>query len=253
MDKKKYKLGFGSCANNVAQNLIGKYYFVGADRKEIKERDYNKIFKYEQKQYLKEPYDKNDKLIREQVEQHIHETITNILAAVKNIFQDKELTCERYVSMILEDLIIGITGRIDFETNDGGGLFAECKTKPPTAKFLKGDLKIYSQALPKEPDDENIPQVAFYKKASNKTPFLFYANDKDFIIFDDTHEKLSKDYLDYNLDQMIKKAKTIQRLLLLSNGDPMRMAELVERPDTTHWTMNDASSEQLNIIKKLWG
>ena len=110
-----------------------------------------------------------------------------------------------------------------------------------------------TQTLPKEPDEENIPQVAFYKKASNKTPFLFYANDKDFIIFDDTHEKLSNDYLDYNLDQMIKKAKTIQRLLLLSNGDPMRMAELVERPDTTHWTMNDASKEQLQIIKKLWG
>ena len=52
---------------------------------------------------------------------------------------------------------------------------------------------------------------------------------------------------------MIKKAKTIQRLLLLSNGDPMRMAELVERPDITHWTMNDASKEQLQIIKKLWG
>ena len=36
-DKKRYKLGFGSCANNVAQNLIGRYYFEGADRKEIKE------------------------------------------------------------------------------------------------------------------------------------------------------------------------------------------------------------------------
>ena len=249
-DKKRYKLGFGSCANNVAQNLIGKYYFEGADRKEIKDRDYKKVFQLEYNKYLKEPYDDNDKKIREQIEQHIHETITNILAAVKNIFQDKELTCERYVSMILKDLIIGITGRVDFETDDD---FAECKTKPPTAKFIKGDLKIYTQTLPKEPDEENIPQVAFYKKASNKTPFLFYANDKDFIIFDDTHEKLSNDYLDYNLDQMIKKAKTIQRLLLLSNGDPMRMAELVERPDTTHWTMNDASKEQLQIIKKLWG
>ena len=43
-DKKRYKLGFGSCANNVAQNLIGKYYFEGADRKQIKERDYKKYF-----------------------------------------------------------------------------------------------------------------------------------------------------------------------------------------------------------------
>ena len=87
--------------------------------------------------------------------------------------------------MILEDLIIGITGRVDFETDDD---FAECKTKPPTAKFIKGDLKIYTQTLPKEPDEENIPQVAFIKRLATRLHFYFTQTIKT-LLFLMTHMK----------------------------------------------------------------
>jgi hypothetical protein len=64
---------------------------------------------------------------------------------------------------------------------------------------------------------------------------------------------LKQDYLEYCLDQMIRKAMTIQRLLIASNGDPKIMASLVERPDLDNWMLKDASTEQLAIIKQLWG
>ena len=77
-DKKKYLVGFGSVASNVAQIIIGKYIFEGAEREEIKEKDYAKVFQHEYKKYLDEPFDERDKYIREQLEQHLHDTIKNI-------------------------------------------------------------------------------------------------------------------------------------------------------------------------------
>ena len=52
---------------------------------------------------------------------------------------------------------------------------------------------------------------------------------------------------------MIEKAKTIQRLLILSNGDPKIAAQHVEKPDLNHWMMEDLSADQLKTIKQLWG
>jgi hypothetical protein len=59
-DKKNFKLGYGSVSGNVAQRLIGKYVFKGAEREEIKNRDYNTIFNYEYDLYKKESYDQRD-------------------------------------------------------------------------------------------------------------------------------------------------------------------------------------------------
>jgi len=249
-DKKKFLVGFGSVASNVAQMITGRYIFHGAEREEIKEKDYAKVFQHEYKRYLDEPFDERDKYIREQVEQHLHDTIKNILQTVKNIFGDDELQCERYVDMIPKDLMIGMTGRIDYEADTK---FAECKTKPPTVRDVKGELRFYSKKLPTDPDPKNVMQVAFYTLASGKEPFLFYANEKDYIIFDQSHPMLKQDYLEYCLDQMIRKAMTIQRLLIASNGDPKIMAGFVERPDLDNWMLKDASTEQLAIIKQLWG
>jgi len=45
-DKKRYKLGYGSLSGNVAQRLVGKYIFRGAEREEIKDRDYDSIYNH---------------------------------------------------------------------------------------------------------------------------------------------------------------------------------------------------------------
>jgi len=250
-DKKNFKLGYGSVSGNVAQRLIGKYIFEGAERHEIKDRDYDTIFNHEYNLYTKESFDQRDDRIKEMVTERLHATIKNVLKVVKEIFGKQPLMCERYVSMSPEGLGIDILGRIDWESEK---LFAEQKSKPPSARGLNVDsLKIYTQKLPVEPDPININQVAFYRIATEKQPFLFYVNEKEYIIFDNNHPALWDDHLEYCYSEMVQKAMTIQRLLEASNGDPKVMAGLVEKPDLSHWTMKDASADQLAVIKQLWG
>ena len=250
-DKKNFKLGYGSVSGNVAQRLIGKYVFKGAEREEIKDRDYNTIFNYEYDLYRKENYDQRDSLIKDIVIERLHDTIKNVLKVVKEIFDSKPLMCERYVSMSPQGLGIDILGRIDWESDT---IFAEQKSKPPSARGLDLDnIKIYTQKLPLEPDPININQVAFYRLATAKQPFLFYVNEKDYIIFENEHPALWDDHLEDCYSEMVQKAMTIQRLLQVSNGDPKIMAGLVEKPDLSHWTMKDASADQLAVIKQLWG
>jgi hypothetical protein len=250
-DKKNFKLGYGSVSGNVAQRLIGKYVFKGAEREEIKNRDYNTIFNYEYDLYKKESYDQRDDKIKEMVVDKLHDTIKNVLKVVKEIFGSKPLMCERYVSMSPQNLGIDILGRLDWEASHE---FAEQKVKPPSVRGYDLDnIKIYTQKLPTEPDPININQVAFYRLATEKKPFLFYVNEKDYIIFDNEHPALWDDHLEYCYSEMVQKAMTIQRLLEVSNGDPKVMAGLVEKPDLSHWTMKDASADQLAVIKQLWG
>ena len=114
-DKKNFKLGYGSVSGNVAQRLIGKYVFKGAEREEIKDRDYNTIFNYEYELYKKESYDQRDSKIKEMVTERLHDTIKNVLKVVKEIFGSKSLMCERYVSMSPQGLGVDILGRLDWE------------------------------------------------------------------------------------------------------------------------------------------
>jgi len=241
-DKKNYKLGYGAVCSNVAQKLIGRYYFEGKDRQEIKDHDYNNNFNHEYGLYLKDPKDEYDLKIRESVVDNLHKTTANVLKAVKEIHGNDELSCERTVTLKPKDLIFEIQGRIDYE----GKVFSECKTKPCKPNG-------YTNSLPKDPLPANIKQVAFYRFASDKEPFIFYANEKDYIIFDRSHPALKDDHLEYAYNELVQKAFTIQRLLFVSNGDPHVMASLVEKPDLNHWMMSDVSQEQLDIIKKLWG
>ena len=247
-DRKNYRLGFGSVCSNVVQEARGKYIYDG-DKKRSALNNYDKAFKKEYSDYLLNPYDELDKEVRENITDKIHSTAKNIDAAVTNIFSNKDLTCERYVDMFPKDLWLGFTGRLDYEIPEH---FAECKTKPPKAVRRKKGLGFNKQQLPKEPDPYNIDQVAFYRFASGKEPFLFYANEDDFIIFDNTHPALYDDHLEYCLNQLFNKAKTIQRLLSMSNGEPEIMAQFVEKPSLTDWKAKELSMEQIEIINKLW-
>lgn len=241
-DKKNYKLGYGAVCSNVVQALVGRYYFHGVKREEVKDKDYDSNFKKEYGLYLKNPKDDYDLGLREKFVDKMHACTKNVMKAVKEIHGNDELSCERTVTDQPEDLIFEIQGRIDYE----GKVFSECKTKPPKVNG-------YTAQLPKDPQTTNLRQIAFYRKATGKKPFIFYANEKDYIIFDDSHPALKDDHLEYAYNEMVQKAFTIQRLLFVSNGDMQVMASMVEKPDLEHWMMSDVSAEELDLIKKLWG
>jgi len=179
--------------------------------------------------------------------QYSHQTITQILKAVKKIFGKDSVQGERYVHDQPDNLFLPIIGRIDFES---ANKIAELKSKPPYFRLLKTGLKGYTQKLPIEPQIDHVAQLSFYWHCAKKKPFLFYVNEEDYKIFDEfTDEYLEHCYQTY----IVKKAKTIQRLLEASKGDASIMADLVEAPDMKHYLYSDLTEHQQQQINKLWG
>jgi hypothetical protein len=247
-----YKMLFGILTNNTVQKLIAKYLFVGDKRIELTPRSKDEIFAEEIEQINKQKIrDNKDKWSRENMIEFAKPCIEQTLKAVKEIFGLQKLQCERYVHTSPDGLFMDILGRIDYESDN---LFAEMKSKPPYVRAGKNGFSLYTQKLPEQPNENHLAQVAFYWKATKKRPYLFYVNDKEYKIFDYTNEKLTFDYLDYVYDKLVKKALMIQRLLLLSDGDPKVMAQYVEEPDYNHpYYYKDLTEEQQAITKQLWG
>ena len=51
---------------------------------------------------------------------------------------------------------------------------------------------------------------------------------------------------------MIEKAKVIQNLLDISNGDGRVMAQYVEQPDLDHWYYSDLTTKQKKLAREIW-
>ena len=193
------------------------------------------------------PRDEKDGECRTHMLEYSHQTITQILKAVKKIFGKDSVQGERYVHDQPDNLFLPIIGRIDYES---ANKIAELKSKPPYFRLLKTGLKGYTQKLPIEPQLDHIAQLSFYWHCAKKKPFLFYVNEEDYKIFDEfTDEYLEHCYQTY----IVRKAKTIQRLLEASKGDASIMADLVEAPDMKHYLYSDLTEHQQQQINKLWG
>jgi len=243
-----YKMHYGNLVGNTSQRLISKYIFKGAEREEIKDRVYDTIYEHELKQINKnKPRDEKDKECRTYMLEYAHLTIKQILKAVKKIFGDDSIQSERYVYDQPDDLFLDIIGRVDFESKNA---IAELKSKPPYFRVLKTGLKGYTQKLPIEPQLDHIAQLSFYWHCCKRKPFLFYVNEEDYKIFDEfTDEYLEHCYQTY----IVKKAKTIQKLLEVSQGDASVMAAYVDHPDMKHYLFSDLTEHQKQQTNKLWG
>jgi len=243
-----YKMHYGNLVGNTSQRLISKYIFKGAEREEIKDRVYDTIYEHELKQINRnKPRDEKDKECRTYMLEYAHLTIKQILKAVKKIFGDDSIQSERYVYDQPDDLFLDIIGRVDFESKNA---VAELKSKPPYFRVLKTGLKGYTQKLPIEPQLDHIAQLSFYWHCCKRKPFLFYVNEEDYKIFDEfTDEYLEHCYQTY----IVKKAKTIQKLLEVSQGDASVMAAYVDHPDMKHYLFSDLTEHQQEQVNKLWG
>lgn len=243
-----YKMHFGNLVGNTTQRLISKYIFVGAEREEIKDKTYEVNFDYELNLIKKEsPRDEKDKECRDMMIEFSHSAIKQTLKAVKQIFGDENIQSERYVNSQPDELFLPLVGRIDFESNE---MIAELKTKPPYFRDNKSGLKPYTQKLPEEPNLDHVAQLSFYFHCTKKKPILFYVNNEDFKIFDEFKDE----YLEYCYQtNIVRRAKTIQRLLEASRGNASLMAELVEAPDLKHYLYSDLTEYQHQQITKLWG
>ena len=154
------------------------------------------------------------------------------------------MQCERYVNLKHIDLFLPIIGRIDFESNTKG---MELKILPPEFRKTKKGYSVSVQKLPEQPRPHNLAQTSVYERETKKDFYLVYANSEGYKVF-----KPSRQDLDKNFNNMIEKAKVIQNLLDISNGDGRVMAQYVEQPDLDHWFYSDLTTKQKKLARELW-
>ena len=255
MFKIRYKAPFGNLVNNTAQRLICDILYQGDKKIKLKNKNYDEIFQQELDAIDSNtpPVDDKDVLAREMMISFAHPTIENMKKAVKEIFGNEKLVAERYVSSKDEDMVNDTIGRIDYESNKLGG---EAKTKPPTIKKKRGKDEYYmaTTQLPLSPDPVHVSQVAFYHHCTNRKFFLFYVNENEYTIFDDTHDMLKPDYLKEQYNLMVQRLKSWEQLIIFCKGDIKKLSTFAEPPELNHpFYYRDLIDDQKKQIKQLWG
>ena len=251
----RYKANFGNLVNNVVQRLIADVIYTSKTDKETEwDRNQTVCFKNELDTLNeKPPVDAKDKFGREAMIKFAEDCIPITKKVVQEIMGKDKLVCERYVELKEFDQIKPTVGRIDYETKTK---FMELKTKPPNLKKVRGkeEWNMITQDLPTEPTIENLTQTSFYYMATKKIPYLVYVNDKDYVIFDQSHELMKADHLQHLYNIMIDKILTWEKMIMFAEGNINRLANMIEPPDLNHFFYyKDLADEQVQLINKLWG
>jgi len=251
----RYKPSFGNLVNNTVQRLIGDVIWTSEETKEEKwDRDYQLNFDNELKQIKdKPPVDAKDEFAREEMLDYAHNCIGVTKKVVQDIIGDEKLVCERAVRHKEMTMIKPILGRIDYETKTK---FIELKTKPPNIRKVKNkeEWKMSSQPIPTEPTFENLTQTSFYFMCTKKIPFLVYVNDKEHIVFDQSHDLMKADHLEHLYFKMCEKILFWEKMIMYCKGNIQDLATMCEPPDLNHpFYYKDLAPEQLQLITNLWG
>ena len=206
----RYKANFGNLVNNVVQRMIADVIYktktIKQDEFTEEERSYQNCFKKELEAVNKNPpVDAKDKFGREAMIKFAEDCIPITKKVVQDIIGKEKLVCERYVEQKEMTMIKPVIGRIDYESKTK---FIELKTKPPNLRKVKGkeEWNMITQDLPTEPTIENLTQTSFYYMATKKIPYLVYVNDKDYIIFDQSHELMKADHLEFFILKWLRRS-----------------------------------------------
>jgi hypothetical protein len=254
----RYKANFGNLVNNVVQRMIADVIYKSKTIKQDKfteeDRSYQNCFNKELEiMNEKPPVDAKDKFGREAMIKFAEDCIPITKKVVQDIIGKEKLVCERYVEQKEMTMIKPVIGRIDYESKTK---FIELKTKPPNLRKVKGkeEWNMITQDLPTEPTIENLTQTSFYYMATKKIPYLVYVNDKDYIIFDQSHELMKADHLEYLYFKMVEKILLWERMIMFAEGKVETLAMMCEPPDLNHFFYyKDLADEQKQLITKLWG
>jgi hypothetical protein len=254
----RYKANFGNLVNNVVQRMIADVIYKSKTIKQDKftkeERSYQNCFNKELEiMNEKLPVDAKDKFGREAMLKFAEDCIPITKKVVQDIIGKEKLVCERYVEQKEMTMIKPVIGRIDYESKTK---FIELKTKPPNLRKVKGkeEWNMITQDLPTEPTIENLTQTSFYYMTTKKIPYLVYVNDKDYVIFDQSHELMKADHLEYLYFKMVEKILLWEKMIMFAEGKLETLAMMCEPPDLNHFFYyKDLADEQKQLITKLWG
>ena len=204
---------------------------------EILKNELNKVDKIKYK-------DDRDKHCREAMKEFLLPTIKLIIKAVEEVFGDEPVQCERYVDIKHLDLFIPIIGRIDFESNTK---IMELKSLPPNFKKNKLGYGVSQQKMPERIKPEHLQQTSLYAREKGREAYVVYVSPNEYKIFKPSQKELNAAF-----NNMIEKAKRIQNLLDISNGDGRVMAQYVEQPDLDHWYYSDLTTKQKKLAREIW-
>ena len=254
----RYKANFGNLVNNVVQRMIADVIYKTKTIKQTafteEERSYKNCFAVELELVNKNPpVDEKDKFGREAMLKYAEDCIPITKKVVQDIIGKEKLVCERYVEKKEFNQIKPTIGRIDYETKE---LFIELKTKPPNLRKVKGkeEWNMMTQNLPTEPTLENLTQTSFYYMTTKKIPHLVYVNDKDYIVFDQSHELMKANHLEDLYYKMVDKILLWEKMIMFCEGKLETLAMMIEPPDLNHFFYyKDLADEQKQLITKLWG
>ena len=254
----RYKANFGNLVNNVVQRMIADVIYktktIKQDEFTEEERSYQNCFKKELEAVNKNPpVDAKDKFGREAMLKFAEDCIPITRKVVQDIIGKDKLVCERYVEKKEFNQIKPTIGRIDYESKTK---FIELKTKPPNLRKVKGkeEWNMITQDLPSEPTLENLTQTSFYYMTTKKIPHLVYVNDKDYIIFDQSHELMKANHLEDLYYKMVDKILLWEKMIMFCEGKLETLAMMIEPPDLNHFFYyKDLADEQKQLITKLWG
>ena len=254
----RYKANFGNIVNNVVQRMIADVIYKSKTIKQDKfteeDRRYQNCLAAEVEiMNEKPPVDAKDKFGREAMIKFAEDCIPITKKVVQDIIGKEKLVCERYVEQKEMTMIKPVIGRIDYESKTK---FIELKTKPPNLRKVKGkeEWNMITQDLPTEPTIENLTQTSFYYMATKKIPYLVYVNDKDYVIFDQSHELMKADHLEFLYFKMVEKILLWERMIMFAEGKVETLAMMCEPPDLNHFFYyKDLADEQKQLITKLWG
>ncbi len=176
-----------------------------------------------------------------------HRICYNLFKAIKSLALRGPIESEanRYYNVGTE---IDLLGRTDLENEF---CVVEIKILPPRrGKPKKDGTYGFSTQSIKEPKLDHARQISFYWAATGKRPFLVYANEKEYTIFDSSNSDLlteaaMKDHIKFYKS----KAKLRENLLIQANGDINKLLGLVN-PDWEHpfyWDIGAEFVEQAKI------
>ena len=250
-----YKPRFGNLVNNTAQRLECDTLFYKDKTIKLTNRNYDEVFSKELDDINKyDPIDEKDAYAREHMIEYAHKTIEQTRKAVKDIFGKNKITAERYVMSKPKKLLFDMIGRIDYETDD---TFIELKTKPPAIAKRKNKNEYYFKSQQLGDDvvfDDYWRQVAFYWKCTGKKPHLVLVNEKEYLIYDDTHAALYDDHLEYQYKMLMNRVYNWEQMIIYCKGDLQKLAHITEPPDLNHYYhYKNLISTQSKTIKQLWG
>ena len=194
----------------------------------------------------------------EKILEGMPQLVRNGIAAMREIFPNKKqkIKSETVAWANFDKVELPMTGFIDFESKD---IVVELKTKQRgKPKQLKsGDWSSPKGYIPKNPLPTHIAQTSFYKKATNKKIFIVYVNDvvpseKDpgYVIYDESHDSLSQDSIDWALEDYRRKNIIRQNIVSSSKSLTEILSKIDPDFNDPFWDFGD---EYVARCKQLWG